>query len=271
MSNGRFTADGNLTVLDLAYFAWAAYHNHAVDLRGFRRHSHSKSHEGNHFSGFHGAVFRRTSGTGTDRIVAISGTELKGFGQSQIDAQADLGFGGETAESVARMSPWKKYVLDSVSYGAASSGVNFVQDGLSFFQAQGARTIQLALAEQRLMNVGDRLFIVGHSLGGGLAQIGAAKTGISAVTFNGVAVGALADVVAAYQKTNPRVMNFRFTNDPVNNVEMFTQRGKSFLGSVHWLRTGRVGLDAHSIELDIKELKPDGLHAGVGAKSPFAL
>ena len=248
MVSNASSGGGAPTVLDCAYLAWGAYHNHAVELRGFTRDTHARGNDGDHFSGFHSAVYRRPSGGATERVVALAGTEL----HDNVDGRADLGFGGTLTDKAAATSDW-------------------MGDAVNLLRTQGARAVQLAEDERRRMNRGDRLLIVGHSLGGGLAQIAAAKTGITAVTFNPAAVGALADVVASYERNRPVIVNFRYAHDIVNGTARFTQGGKPFLGKVHWVQTTRRLVKAHDIGGDIKELKPGGVFAALGASDPLAV
>lgn len=231
-----------LTFLEFATLANASYSESVTTAAGFTRHTPNPQHTGKHYSGFHGCTFRRSNGGGTDRVVALAGTE------DMVDGKADLGFGGDITR-------------------AASGMLSTASNGIHLLQTQISRGVQLATAERQLMKGNDRIYITGHSLGGGLAQIVAIKTSIPAVTFHGVAIGAMSE----YDDAKAHVVNLRVKNDPVNNVAgLSSLKGGSFVGMVIWLQTSRTGLDAHRMPLTLKELSPAGPFSALGQSDPFS-
>lgn len=234
-----------LSTLEFARLASAGYGDEAKVAGGFTRHGVSVAGGAGSMrqrwqaSGFQAAVFRRTrGGGGVDHVLSLAGT------QDADDARADLGFGGRlaTATGLAAM-----------------------------FEAQRNSALEILRAARGALAGRDRLYLTGHSLGGGLAQLVAAATGVAAVTFHPVPVRALDGALADYARNEPEIVNFRFDNDPVNAVGVFSLAGgrSPYLGRAYAVPTPRRSLAAHKIPLTIKELSPAGQFAVLGAADPF--
>ncbi len=98
------------------------------------------------------------------------------------------------------------------------------------------------------------LFVVGHSLGGGLAQIVSSFTGLPAVTFSAPAVSQLRDVTTKFSQNSPKIVNIAVAGDPVNATEHIGKR----LGQVVRLHDGRSGTEAHLMSKTVMSLSPLG-------------
>lgn len=86
------------------------------------------------------------------------------------------------------------YVLAFAGSNDGKDWLNNLEQGAGFSSQQYLEAKNLAMAAK--VAYGDNLVITGHSLGGGLAALAAAKTGSAAVTFN--AAGVHDDTLRAY-------------------------------------------------------------------------
>jgi pimeloyl-ACP methyl ester carboxylesterase len=112
----------------------------------------------------------------------------------------------------------------------------------------------------------DRIFLTGHSLGGGIAQIVAARRGVAAVAISAPAVTAVEGVAAAWMRSKAPIACLQVRNDPINQtVSLGGWLGRCFL-----LPSPRTGLEAHSIAGTRAELSPQGPFSTLGARDPFA-
>lgn len=231
-----------ITYLEYAAIAAAAYHpSRTATGSGFGRYSPMRRE----MSGFQGAIYRRTTAGTNAWVVGIAGTQPTDGGGA--DVVADVGFGGAAGAILGPL-------------GAALSLA-----GAILLSRQCVSAQQLVNEAQAAMGSGDTLSITGHSLGGGIAQIVAARTGISAMAFNPPAVTAVAGVSAAYGRTSPAITSLKVKNDPIN----FTGTMGGWFGKVVILNSPRTGGDAHSIDLTIAELSPAGSFSTLGATDPF--
>lgn len=166
-------------------------------------------------SGFFGAVFQKPNGRGIDYVVTYRGTD------SARDWLANAGFSG--LPSIALLAQ-RKTAMELVTIARG--------------YAQGS---------------GDRLYLSGHSLGGGLAQMTAVAAGLPAVTFCAPAV--TADLLTAGMaffnalSNKPKIVNFRVVGDPIALTDTFGH----MVGDTRMIQTERSGLDAH----DMLELAKD--------------
>jgi len=190
-------------------------------------------------SGFQGAIYTRPTGKGFDRVVTVAGTQLTDV----RDVIADAGFGGDVSKIV---SPLLGYF-----------GTKLLWD-----QVRHAEKLIRYAGESTKPS--DRIFITGHSLGGGIAQIASAQTGVPAVAICAPAVSHLLRDKGKHP-FNYNVWCLRVKNDPINKTGAF---GK-WLGREIVLNSPRTGLDAHSIELTWAELNPAGRYRALGARAPF--
>lgn len=232
-----------ITYLEYAAIAAAAYHPMRADTgHGFGRYSPMRRE----MSGFQGAIYRRTSAGTNAWVVGIAGTQPTDGGGADI--VADVGFGGGAG----------------VVLGLPGAILSLA--GAILLSRQCAAAEQLVTEARGAMGRGDTLSITGHSLGGGIAQIIAARTGVTAMNFNPPAVTAVAGVTAAYGRSNPRITNLKVKNDPINH----TGAVGGWLGKVVVLDSPRTGGDAHSIDRTIAELSPAGSFSTLGGSDPFA-
>jgi len=194
-------------------------------------------------SGFQGAIYRAATGGGLDWVVAVAGTQPTDGGGADI--VADAGFGGGVTTIV---SPLVALAGTAVLWHQISCAEDLVRN---------ARAV---------MGRGDRLYITGHSLGGGIAQCVAARMGVDAVGISAPAVTRVAGVEAAYMRNRPRITCLKVQNDPINHTGLVG----NWLGRVVPLQSPRTGGDAHSIDQTLAELQPSGSFSALGAQDPFA-
>jgi hypothetical protein len=178
--------------------------------------------------GFAAALYTRKSGAKTNFVLSYAGTDRKELD----DWRADAGF----------------------------AGINF----RLLSQITGALE---AVAHSRRFSQRDPLVLTGHSLGGGLAQIIAAFTGLPAVTFSAPTVSSVPNVEKAYLRDKPKIVNFRILNDPVNCSEVMGHR----IGAVITLLTPRSIATAHQMENTLAELQPHGSLTYIGERDPFSI
>ncbi|WP_137124278.1 hypothetical protein [Roseomonas sp. HF4] len=194
-------------------------------------------------SGFQGAIYRAANGGGLDWVVAVAGTQPTDTGGA--DLVADAGFGGGLSTIVSPL------------VALAGTAVLWHQIACAEDLVRNARAV---------MGRGDRLYITGHSLGGGIAQCVAARMGVDAVGISAPAVTRVTGVESAYLRNRPRITCLKVRNDPINHTGMVG----NWLGRVVPLESPRTGGDAHSIDQTLAELKPAGSFSTLGARDPFA-
>lgn len=199
-------------------------------------------------SGFQGGVYRRATGVGFDWVVAIAGTQPgEDWG---ADVVADVGFGGGKGTGILAASGLLGMTLSLAGRGLLSN--------------------QCKCAEGMIANVryamgrNDRVYLTGHSLGGGIAQIVSSRTGVKAVAISAPAVTA-ADGVATNKAAGSHIVCLKIKNDPINHSGLVG----GWLGRVIELKSSRTGGDAHSIEKTAAELSPHGEFTNLGASNPF--
>jgi hypothetical protein len=207
-------------------------------------------------AGFKGAIYQRVVGGGSDFIAAICGTE--GAANGGNDIMADVGFGSTRTRQIAVFLP-----------GVAQALLNVAATvGDIYLSRQAASAIELANLAKTLATAtgGRRAYITGHSLGGGLAQIAAAHTGLRAVTFNPAAATGVGGIQALYNRQGGSVVNFQVQGDPIN----LTRAVGGWLGDCIMLASttrGSAG-DAHRLGPTIEELHIGGFQ-GIGGMNPF--
>ncbi|HEY4253365.1 MAG TPA: hypothetical protein VGM87_19305 [Roseomonas sp.] len=238
-----------ISFLEFAGIAKAAYHPEVTTAGGgFTRHSPMDRR----VSGFQGAIYRRPAG---DWVVGIAGTQP---GQdSNADIVADAGFGGSRTGIIGGILGGP-ILGPLISLGSAM--------GAATLEAQCAAASDLVGQARGAMPRGDRLYLTGHSLGGGICQIIAARLGVPAVCFNPPSVTAVSGVKAAYDRTRPAIVCLQVRNDPINH----TKHVGAWLGKVVPLPTARTGGGAHSIDQTYVELSPSGPFTAIGARDPFS-
>jgi hypothetical protein len=235
-----------LTVLDFASVCDAVYDVTVATVAGFTRFNDTRR-----WSGFQGAIYRRANGTGLDHLVAFAGTQ-PGEGGG-VDIVADAGFGGPGAGLAAGL------LLGPLG-SLLSSG------GQALLSHQCGCAEELLDLARSTAGARDRIFLTGHSLGGGIAQIVAARRGIPAVGISAPAVTAVPGVSAAWSRNHVPIVCLRVRNDPINH----TGRIGAWLGRIIFLDSARNGGAAHSIAETRAELSPQGSFSQLGARDPFA-
>lgn len=206
-------------------------------------------------TGFKGALYTRGNGRGLDIVAAICGTE--GAANGGNDLISDAGYGETTYPKVAALAgPLAAPVLMS---GAIAS---------TFLRSQMRNAIALAERAKTVAANGGfrRAYITGHSLGGGLAQIAAAYTGLRACAFNPAACTGVGGVQAAYTKTGGGIVSFQIDGDPVNMTNAFG----NWLGDRVILVSHRpAGGERHKLGPTVQELST-GPFIQIGARDPFS-
>lgn len=241
--------------LDYARISAAIYEpNGRIVTGGFRRTTFTADSN----TGFQGGIFvRANEAGGTDYVVAFTGTQPTDDMGS--DVIADIGFGGVVTRAASILLP---VILPGSGHLIGA----FLGRGPAALEAQLTFAGRIAgQASASASNLpGSRVFLTGHSLGGGLAQIVAARTGISAVAISAPAVTAVSGVTADYARTQPSIFCLRIQNDPINHTERVGNR----LGTTVPLASPRTGGAAHSIDETAKELQPGGRFSSVGSVVP---
>lgn len=212
-------------------------------------------------NGFHAALYMRSVGGKIEYVLSFAGSEPSEGG---VDWKADVAFGGSTAGTIG---------AGLQALGSIVPGLGLMGSGLSSLAAEGNQlltqqkgwAISFTELAQRTVQSWP-LTLTGHSLGGGLAQIAAAHTGVPAVSFSAPAVSAVQGVSAAYAKRRPTIVNFRIQNDPVNVSEKTGHR----LGVVVNLMSPRSIAKAHQVGNTVAELMPEGQFSVTGGKDPFS-
>ena len=231
-----------IRLVEYARLCAAIYDASVTSAAGFTRSGFTQRR-----SGFQGAYFSRGNGQSADYVVTIAGTQpTDDFG---ADIVADAGFGGNLSRA-AGVLPVIGPIL--------AAGPTVLERQLSLAEQM------VGLARGVATRPGDRVFITGHSLGGGIAQIVAARTGVAAVAISAPTVTAIPGVEAMWRRTNAPIFCLRIKNDPINE----TSRVGAWLGRVQTLPSNRTGGDAHSIDQTFLELSPSGQFSSTGQTAP---
>jgi hypothetical protein len=231
------------TVLDFARMADACYYSSERLVPNFTR-----IHYGQLTSGFKASRYVIDRGGALHVVASFAGTDSD---ETEItdsgDKLADLGFAGSAIVSgLGAVSP----VL-----GAALTA------GKNRLKAQIAGAEEFVKQAVYFAGSGARVFVTGHSLGGGLAQILSAMTGLPGLAFNAPAVSQLGYKL----KDANQFLNVNQANDPVSaGTGMF---GKH-LGQIHQVNSGVGIAQAHFLAPLIAYLEAGG-GAKLGKSSPF--
>ncbi|WP_372619098.1 lipase family protein [Falsiroseomonas sp.] len=242
----------NLTTLGFAVLANAVYFDNQPEVGGFARHLLRREDA----CGFHAALYVRQAEKGAEFILSFAGSELT---EGAVDWQADLGFGGSRVEAGLKVLG----AISPIGYVAANMANARAK---TLFLSQKNNALSFATLA-RTMARGRPLCITGHSLGGGLAQMAAAFSGLPAVTFSAPAVTGVDGVRAAFVRQRPKIVNFRIANDPVNVSELAGER----IGHTVTLMSPRNVAKAHLMGDTIAELMPQGQFARTGSRQPFTI
>lgn len=225
-----------VTFYECAKLAAAVYHPEISEVSGFSRH-----HYLNSINGFQGAVFK-TAGPKKRFVVVCSGTD------QGVDWAANLGFGQK--------------VLMLGSLNPAIRILNLIGSFALGAQVQAAKKL-FALASQEVKQ-GDTIYLTGHSLGGGLAQIVAAESGCSCVTFNAPSVSGVIGVVAQAKKSKATIIRVQVQGDWINST-LYLDDAYGAVGMKMTLDSARTMKEAHSIDNTRDDLSPWGSSTLKGA------
>lgn len=211
--------------------------------------------------GFHAALYMRSIGGQIEYVLSFAGSETTEGG---VDWKADVGFGGGMAGAIGGAMRSMGGFSPAVGLAGMGLGSLATEAGQLLAQQKHWAISFTELAQRTAQN--KPLTLTGHSLGGGLAQMAAAYSGISAVSFSAPAVSAVQGVEAAYAKKKPTIVNFRVQNDPVNISEKAGKR----LGVVVNMMSPRSIAQAHQMGNTVAELLPQGQFSVTGGKDPFS-
>ncbi len=195
--------------------------------------------------GFKGARYQRATGGRLDQVCVYAGTD-----PTVSDVIADIGF--------AQGTPLSSFFLSPVLAVLVAIGKSGLSGQLAFAVEQYKQ------AKWHVGRTGGEVYLTGHSLGGGLAQIVAADLGGVALPISAPTVSQIPGVAKRYAENKPRIVNLRVDNDPINATEILGAR----LGSTVILPTSRSAKTAHSIDLTVEDLGPSGCATTLGATSP---
>lgn len=244
-----------LSTLGYAVLAAAVYNDEEPRVGAYARQLLRREDQ----CGFHAALYMRSIGGQIEYVLSFAGSETTEGG---VDWKADLGFGGGMGGAIG----------GAMRAVGGISPVGLMGWGISSLAAEAGQLLaqqkQWAISFTELAQRTAQscpLTLTGHSLGGGLAQMAAAYTGIAAVSFSAPAVSAVQGVQAAYARKKPNIVNFRIQNDPVNVSE---QAGKR-LGVVVNIMSPRNVAKAHQMGNTVAELLPQGQFSTTGGKDPF--
>ena len=161
------------TYLDFARLSNAAYDANAINVSG----GWQQDWFGVIGTGFMGARYRRAGGASgqLEYVVAFAGTE------SAEDGLADAGFAGDSVVA---------FVIGAAVLGPVGA-IGLLAAGRSRLTQQRMYATELARQGQFAAGSRGALYLTGHSLGGGLAQIVAAENGGKACTISAPTVSQL--------------------------------------------------------------------------------
>ncbi len=169
-----------VNVLQLAEISSNVYEDTTIGIKGWSRHNKMPPMKAN--SGFFGAFYvdpSRQVG-----VLAFRGSEFGDFINDWVKTDGMIGLGRIPMNQVS----------DSFGYAARVK---------RFAAGIGCQ----------------KLYVTGHSLGGGLASlVGANLSGFIGATFNGPGMGALTGPVKFTHPHAGSVYNFRASDDPVSRV-----------------------------------------------------
>lgn len=178
-------------------------------------------------SGFKGSRFQLAESSSTFCVVAFAGTDFGGEnGIDTNDLMADVGFSG--------VDP------GVLHYIASPALAMFLASGKKHLESQITDALSMT-AHAAMVAEGPRnVFVVGHSLGGGLAQIVASILGVKGIAFNAPTVSQL-----GYDIQPPsNFLSINQFNDPVSAA---TKGIGSHLGVLKNVNNGTKGMAAHSM------------------------
>lgn len=213
----------------------------------------TRIHYGQLPSGFKGSRYRSDVGGKFAIVVSFAGTDSDDTEKTDTgDKLANIGFAGPTPGAVM-------IATGNVVAGLVTTVL--VAMGAARLNAQINDAMELVRQAQAFAKADEEVFVTGHSLGGGLAQIVGATMGLRGVAFNAPAVSQL-----GYQLTDSaRFVTVNIANDPVS---VGTKALGRHLGEVVTIDTGDDPLDAHRQVRMVAALTA-GPNKPVGDRQPF--
>ncbi|MFC3174344.1 hypothetical protein ACFOD9_08775 [Novosphingobium bradum] len=229
------------SILDFARMANAAYDSSDPLIPTYTR-----IYYGELASGFKAARYTANVGGSSVTIVAFAGTDFDRT-DGPADILADVGFAGPGMLSlVSQISP----VLGLALFAGQRQLMDQVAGALEFTRQA-----------QFFSGSGNPIFLTGHSLGGGLAQIIGSTLDVRGVSFNAPAVSQM-----GFSISDPnRFYNVNQARDPVSTR---TAAIGHHLGTVINIDNGTNGMDAHLIVPVISYLE-SGPGGPTGARQLF--
>ncbi len=173
------------------------------------------------------------------QVIALAGTDIGDDtgGFDAADVLADTGFAGRTATATtAILSPGTAVTMEL---------------GRQMLESQLRDALALARICIGEGGSGSSNYIVGHSLGGGLAQIVAAQLRIKGIAFNSPTTSQL-----GYSISPKR--NFLCVNQYNDPVSLATKMFGSHLGEELIINNGTSGMAAHSMNSIVSFLGSSG-------------
>ena len=232
----------------------------------------TRIHYGQLASGFKGSHYHSVVGEAVVKVIAFAGTDSDGSktpgpgedrgtetadfydaDKNQNDIVANSGFTGKAAGD--RMIAAAKWI------GKGDEVAAFLQRGSARLSSQISDAVELTKQAQGTAKPNELIFVTGHSLGGGLAQIVAATLGLKGVAFNAPSVSQLGFTL----KDPTTFVNVNISNDPVSRA---TRAVGNQLGEIISIKTGDNMKEAHRQVRIIAALEagPNKKH---GDRQPF--
>lgn len=231
--------------LEFAEISNAAYYAAGAPTTNFTR-----VHYGQLASGFKASRYDLANGSSPFTVVAFAGTDSSETEQTDspvLDVLSDVGFSGATVAGV----------------------VGAISPGLGLVAAAGARQLEdqitgaVEFTRQAQYFAGSRgtVYVTGHSLGGGLAQIIAAQMDLRGVAFN-------APTVSQMRRGTRAPDQFYNINQRLDPVSGGTSVIGNHLGSVIQIDSGAGIADAHFLGPVIEYLR-ESAGSRIGRRRPF--
>lgn len=147
-------------------------------------------------------------------------------------------------------------------------GTQFILSATQELKKQYDEAKRMADVATWKISSNDRLYLTGHSLGGGLAQLVAADLGLSAFAISSPIVSEMYNCSFNAERSGADIVCLKIQPDPINRTDV---TGGRLLGRTITLNTNRSGYRAHSITKTVLELSPSGSGVGslTGQITPF--
>lgn len=194
--------------------------------------------------GFQGAIYC----SGSDWVISYAGTNTHEWGDLLSDAGFGNGFGGLIGGPI---------LLGPAAWLMTKLGGQLL--GRHLAQAE-----ELLAAARAAAGVQARMYVCGHSLGGGIAQVIGARHSVKSVAISPPVVTGVSGIEGHWSDVD-HIVYVRVAGDPIN----LTDNIGHCIGRMIALDTDRRGKPAHDIAGTLAELSPGGRSAEIGARDPF--